>query len=213
MAQVHGLAKIVQWHFDLRNVPFPESDWSNPQDALKDLYGWANSTANEAEAWYMRDKRWRAWAAQILRILTVSFGATGAIIPLVGAAQHREMANWGYVLLALGATCIGIDRIFGLSTGWMRCIITANAIRRRQSIFRVAWSAECAKAFFPDATRIDSRAIAELMDLVRDFIVDLSDLVSLETLEWRSELQAIMQQMQEQAGDAGNGRGRQQGSS
>jgi hypothetical protein len=35
------------------------------------------------------------------------------------------------VLLALAAACIGFDRFFGISSGWMRSMTTAQALERR----------------------------------------------------------------------------------
>jgi hypothetical protein len=40
------------------------------------------------------------------------------------------MGQLGYVMLALAAACVGFDHFFGLSTGWMRFMVTEMSLQQ-----------------------------------------------------------------------------------
>jgi hypothetical protein len=61
------------------------------------------------------------------------------------AAPGPSRTAWGYVLPALAAACIGFDRFFGISSGWMRSMTTAQALERRLEQLQHDWAAECAR--------------------------------------------------------------------
>ena len=114
----------------------------------------------------------------------------GALQPVLDAAgPGRGEPAWGYVLLALAAACVG----FGLSSGWMRNITTAQALRRRLELLQDDWAVECAKA----ATRtVNGKQVLTRVGLLRAFADDAAVLMQQETSEWVTEFQSNLGQLE-----------------
>jgi hypothetical protein len=161
-------------------------DWRNPTAALDTLRQWAEREAADAIRWYLRDKATKRLAARILRALAIVLAVAGAVAPLLTAGT-RVNGNWGYVLLGLAAGCLAFDHFFGLSSGWLRDMATAQALQRRLVAFRFAWvgaNAEQALSSTYDAN------VKLRLGLIEDFVADLAGLVSAETGEWLAEFQS-----------------------
>jgi hypothetical protein len=186
---------------DLRAVPFPDQalqQWQDPEAALALLYRHAEARAIDAVDWYLEDKRGkRAWSRG-LRVVTILLVIAGGLQPVLDAAgPGRGEPAWGYVLLALAAACIGFDRFFGLSSGWMRTMTTAQALRRRLELLQYDWAVECAKA----ATRtVDGKQVLTRVGLLRAFADDAAVLMQQETSEWVTEFQSNLGQLETTAG-------------
>jgi SMODS and SLOG-associating 2TM effector domain 2 len=186
---------------DLRAVPFPDQalhQWQDPEAALALLYRHAEARAIDAVDWYLEDKRGkRAWS-RALRVVAILLVIAGGLQPVLDAAAvGRGEPAWGYVLLALAAACVGFDRFFGLSSGWMRTMTTAQALRRRLELLQYDWAVECAKA----ATRtVDGKQILTRVALLRAFADDAAALMQQETSEWVSEFQSNLVQVEMSAG-------------
>jgi hypothetical protein len=160
-------------------------DWRNPTAALDTLRQWAEQEAGDAITWYLRDKTTKRFAARTLRALAIVLAVAGAVAPLLTAGTGVN-GNWGYVLLGLAAGCLAFDHFFGLSSGWLRDMSTAQALHRRLVAFRFAWvgaNAEQALSSTYDAN------VRHRLTLVEDFVADLAGLVSAETGEWLAEFQ------------------------
>jgi hypothetical protein len=161
-------------------------DWRNPTSALDTLRQWAEKEAADAISWYLRDKATKRFAARTLRGLAIVLAVVGAVAPLLTAGT-KVNGNWGYVLLGLAAGCLAFDHFFGLSSGWLRDMATAQALQRRLVAFRFAWvgaNAEQALSSTYDAN------VKHRLALVEDFVADLAGLVSAETGEWLTEFQS-----------------------
>ena len=186
---------------DLRAVPFPDQalqQWQDPEVALALLYRHAEARAIDAVDWYLEDKRGkRAWSRG-LRVVAILLVIAGAMQPVLDAAgPGRGEPAWGYVLLALAAACVGFDRFFGLSSGWMRTMTTAQALRRRLELLQYDWAVECAKA----ATRtVDGKQVLTRVGLLRAFADDAAVLMQQETSEWVTEFQSNLVQLETSAG-------------
>ncbi|AKT38971.1 SLATT domain-containing protein [Chondromyces crocatus] len=101
--------------------------------------------------WYMRRKQMRAVLSQAMRLGAITFAAIGGLVPLLSATvlapgrkeiEHLpvEVGQLGYVAFALAAGCIVIDRVFGLSTAWMRFMGSAFALQRALAEFQLDWA-------------------------------------------------------------------------
>jgi hypothetical protein len=131
-------------------------------------------------------------------VVAILLVIAGGLQPVLDAAgPGRGEPAWGYVLLALAAACVGFDRFFGLSSGWMRNMTTAQALRRRLELLQYDWAVECAKA----ATRtVDGKQILTRVGLLRAFADDAAVLMQQETSEWVSEFQSNLGQLETSAG-------------
>ncbi len=161
--------------------------WQDTEAALTQLYRYAEGRAIDAIDWYLQDKRGKRSWSRGLRLLVIVLVTAGALQPLLdAAAAGPSRTAWGYVLLAMAAACIGFDRFFGLSSGWMRSMTTAQALERRLEQLQYDWAAECARS----ASRtVDPKQVQNRLTLLRVFCDDVAGLMQQETAEWVLEFQ------------------------
>ncbi|WP_081982465.1 SLATT domain-containing protein [Streptacidiphilus albus] len=192
---------------DLSVRQFPLGDWGEPAERLEELYRWSEERALEAVDWYHRDRRWKRRGARVLRYLAVLLGIGGAVLPLVGLTGLWDKGvDWGYVLLLLAGACLGADRVFGLTSGWMRDISTGQALQRRLEAFQFDWASECVREVLGPTEGTASEAAERCLGVLRRFCEDVSDMVRTETSEWMLEFRASMTQLPTQAAGVWGGR-------
>jgi hypothetical protein len=123
----------------------------------------------------------------------------GALQPLLDAAAPGPSSRtaWGYVLLALAAACIGLDRFFGISSGWMRSMTTAQALERRLEQLQYDWAAECARTA---ARTVDPKQAQTRLALLRAVSDDMAALMQQETAEWVLEFQSNLLRLETSTG-------------
>jgi hypothetical protein len=185
----------------------PDLDWSKTDEALKTLYGFSCSVADEALQWYWSAKEDRKKWSRRLRFLAIVIAAFGALVPLVSfGVSNPNFASSGYVALAIAGTLITLDKLFGFSSTWMRYTVTATEIQTELVRFRMDWArllsihggqpVRCADL---EPFLVRSRA---LIDLVRNKI-------EAETATWvaeyRSSLAALEKQVADQLKERGPG--------
>jgi len=129
-----------------------------------------------------------------------------ALIPLIKAAfppasiaalvpAGFDFGQLGYLLIALGAACIALDRFFGYSSGWIRYITTALVIERSVDEFRLDWTRSMAalQGSQPTAEQLD-----KLFHLCRQFAVGVRAQVEQETRAWVLEFQSSLSELERQ---------------
>jgi hypothetical protein len=187
---------------DLRAGPFPTAameQWQDTEAALTQLYRYAEGRALDAADWYLQDKRGKRIWSRGLRLLVILLVTAGGLQPLLdAAAPGPSRTAWGYVLLALAAACIGLDRFFGISSGWMRSMTCAQALERRLGQLQYDWAAECARS----ASRtVDPKQVQTRLALLRAFSDDVATLMQQETAEWVLEFQSSLLRLERSTGD------------
>ena len=192
---------------DLSIRQFPLGDWGEPAERLEELYRWSEERAVEAIDWYARDRRWKRFGARTLRYLAAVSATAGAALPLVGLTHVWDGAtDWGYVGLLLGGACLGADRGFGLTSGWMRDVSTGQALQRRLEAFQFDWASECVREVLGPTEGTASEAAERCLGVLRRFCEDVSDMVRMETSEWMLEFRASMTQLPTQTPGSWGGR-------
>lgn len=174
---------------DLRGRPFPLGDWGEPAERLDELYRWAETRALRTADRYLRDRLWKRRAAWALRLVSVLSAAAGAVLLLLGltGGVGGDGASWGYVALLAAGLCVVADRWFGLTSGWMRDIATAQAVQRRLEAFQFEWAAESVREVLGPAEGTASEAAERCLAVLRRFCEDVSELVRAETTGWMLE--------------------------
>jgi hypothetical protein len=189
---------------DLRVRPFPvpsPEEWREPEAVLRRMYDAAEGYAIEAAEWYLHDRVRKKTFSRLLRGLAVVFGAAGGLQPLITVAMSGKSSGWGYVCLALAGACVAVDHFLGLSSRWLRDMVTAQRIQRRLQRFQIDWTALNAQA--AAAQPEEPVDVPAYLDLLRGFVLDVSDITINETSEWVSEFQAGIAQLQGQSSAGG----------
>ncbi|WP_225846077.1 SLATT domain-containing protein [Streptomyces sp. HPF1205] len=189
---------------DLELRSFPEVGSQDPdeqREALAALRAWAEQSAEDAIAWYLRDKKRKRTGSRLLQGLAIAFAVAGTAVPLGTAAAGGSGQGWGYVLLALAAGCKGFDHFFGLSSSWMRDIGVAHALRAELNKVRLEWATDVLRAgrasarpgewLQPSEVERQLALIARLVDAVRTHIDS-------ETADWQAEFRSRTRQLNEQ---------------
>ncbi|MFF0727939.1 SLATT domain-containing protein [Streptomyces sp. NPDC004134] len=192
---------------DLRGRPFPGvalEEAGGQAEILRELRTWAEYEAEDAIEWYLDDKRLKRRGSRVISALTILLAVAGTLIPLASVISGGPPQGWGYVLLALAAGCKGFDHFFGLSSGWMRDITAAQALRAELNDFRMAWAAEQLRAADGTAPAaggpLDPAALERRLALLTSLVEAVRRQVESETAEWLSEFRATAQQLQDNAG-------------
>ena len=172
-------------HEDLRALPFPLGDWGEPAERLAELYRWAEDSALNTADWYLRDRVVKRRAARSLRIAAACLVTAGAVLPLAQLAHGPDTAAvWGYVALLLAAVCVAVDKVFGLTAGWMRDVATAQAVQRRLEVVRFDWASESVREVLGPTEGTAAEAAERCLTILRRFCEDVADLVRMETADW-----------------------------
>lgn len=202
---------------DLRGRAFPPGDWGEPAERLEELYQWVERGALEMSAWYLADRRWKRRTARTLRAGTAVFVGTGAVLPLLQLTGrfNASLIPWALVSLLGAAVCAGCDRWFGLTSGWMRNVATAQAVQRRLETLQYDWAAESIREVLGPAEGTAAEAAERCLGVLRRFTEDVTELVRAETADWMVEFRAtttpLRVQTQNATGTADGGRGRAEG--
>jgi hypothetical protein len=195
---------------DLVRRPFPAVAADTPaaqRQALADLRGWAEQSAEDAIDWYLRDKRAKRTASRLLQGLAILLAAAGTALPLGAAATGSAGQGWGYVLLAAAAGCKGFDHFFGLSAAWMRDIDAAHTLRFELGAVRLEWAADVLRAgpagrVPPDAP-LEPAEVERQLALIGRLAAAVRGQVERETASWQAEFGAATRQLHGQGGPPG----------
>ncbi|NDZ66246.1 SLATT domain-containing protein [Streptomyces cyaneofuscatus] len=194
---------------DLTGRPFPLGDWGEPAERLDELYRWVESGALATADWYLTDRAWKRRGARALRLGTAFGVVAGAALPLLDLTGTLSgSAGWGYLSLLLGAACMGCDRYFGLTSGWIRNLATAQAVQRRLQVLQFDWASECVRETLGPSEGTASEAAERCLGVLRRFSEDITELVRSETADWMVEFRAGPAPMGTQALVSGSAGGR-----
>ncbi|WP_329400169.1 SLATT domain-containing protein [Streptomyces melanogenes] len=189
--QPEGLPGPPRDERDLTGRPFPLGDWGEPAERLDELYRWVEAGALRTAEWYLADRLWKRRGARVLRVCTAAGAIAGAGLPLLDVTGALSGASgWGYVSLLLGAACLACDRYFGLTSGWMRDVATAQAVQRRLQVLQFDWASESVREVLGPTEGTASEAADRCLTVLRRFSEDVTELVRSETADWMVEFRS-----------------------
>lgn len=82
------------------------------------------------------------------------------------------------------------DRYFGLTSGWIRNLATAQAVQRRLQVLQFDWASECVREMLGPTEGTASEAAERCLGVLRRFSEDVTELVRMETADWMVEFRA-----------------------
>ncbi len=180
---------------------FPKWDAAKPDESLLHIQQWAVTQARERIDWYkVKSKGKKRWSVA-LRVMVISAAALGGLCPLIEAtgvfgasapgATEINLGRWGYVLIALAAATAGFDKYFGLSTGWMRFIVTQLSLERSLQEFQY----DCALLHTQRQEQQTGTSLP-LLQRAKDFSMQVEDLTRQETDAWVQEFQSSLAELE-----------------
>ncbi|MET8946013.1 SLATT domain-containing protein [Streptomyces sp. NPDC004542] len=173
---------------DLTGRPFPLGDWGEPAERLEELYRWVERGALDTAAWYLADRVWKRRCARALRGGAAAGAVCGAALPLLDlTGVAGGLACWGYLAFVLAVACVAVDRCFGLTSGWMRDVATAQAVQRRLQVLQFDWASESVREVLGPAEGTAGEAAERCLGVLRRFTEDVTELVRAETADWMVE--------------------------
>lgn len=193
---------------DLTGRTFPLGDWGEPALRLDELYRWVERGALDTAAWYLADRVWKRRCARALRGGAAAGAVAGAALPLLDlAGVIGGGAAWGYLALLLAVACVAVDRFFGVTSGWIRDVATAQAVQRRLQVLQFDWASESVREVLGPAEGTAGEAADRCLGVLRRFSEDVTELVRAETADWMVEFRTGSAPLGIQGGVTGAGRG------
>ncbi|MGW1956196.1 SLATT domain-containing protein [Streptomyces sp. NPDC001920] len=173
---------------DLRGRAFPLGDWGEPAVRLHELYRWVERGALDTATWYLADRVWKRRGARALRCGAATGAVVGAALPLLDVTGVVSgAAPWGYLALLLAVACVAVDRFFGVTSGWIRDVATAQAVQRRLQVLQFDWATESVREVLGPTEGTASEAAERCLGVLRRFSEDVAELVRGETADWMVE--------------------------
>src|SRR5689334_15844856 len=179
---------------ELESLPWNPS---SAAESLDKLYQRVDLEASRTIRWYYARRHGPAIAARIVRWLAILSTAVGGLYPiwsrlLPGTADSYK--DLGYPLLALAAALIAIDRFGGISSAWMRCIMTAQTLAHEQRVFRLDWSQQRA-VLAAGAQPPTLQQLLPLFERIRAFALKHDEIVETETRTWIAEFRSVLAEL------------------
>ena len=174
---------------------------SDVENSLSVLYQYTEDAAQKQLQWYWDKKRAKARMSMLLRFVAIVLFAVGGLVPIVKATLPVAVAarfpfdfgQAGYLLIGIAAGCLGLDRFFGYSTGWIRYITTAMAIEKALDEFRLDWARNMARmrGAPPTADQLEA-----MIRTCAAFSLVIKSQVEQETKAWVAEFQSNLSQLE-----------------
>lgn len=191
----------VDWNNagDLVSVRLPELGRDeSASDVADKLFRWVEASALVTLDWYLKEKIPKARKSRFLRLLAIGIATAGGVVPFIAVGMSdAKIAFWGYPLLGVAAACVGADRALGLSSSWMRYQTTASAIERLLMQHQLKWVDATREV---DPARPPGELFKGLMNEIRQFADELSELVAAETEKWSEEFRGHFSRLEAEAG-------------
>ncbi|WP_037850719.1 SLATT domain-containing protein [Streptomyces sp. NRRL S-340] len=192
---------------DLTGRALPLGDWGDPAQRLDELYRWVERGALQTAAWYLAERVWKRRGARVLRCGAAAGALAAAALPLLDlTGVLGGAAPWGYLALLLSVACVGADRYFGVTSGWMRDVATAQAVQRRLQMLQFDWACESVREVLGPAEGTAGEAAERCLGVLRRFSEDVTELVRTETAGWMVEFRVGAAPMGLQSAVPGGGR-------
>jgi hypothetical protein len=171
------------------------------ESSLSVLHQYVEDQAQTQLQWYWDKKQAKARMSMSLRFLAIILFVLGGLVPIVKATLPATVAakfpfdfgQSGYLLIGIAAGCMGLDRFFGYSTGWIRYVTTAMAIEKSLEEFRLEWTRNIAKMRGIPPT---SEQLELLIQTCAAFSLAIKSQVEQETKAWVVEFQNSLSQLE-----------------
>jgi len=174
-------------------------DAAEPVKSLANVGSYVDGVATTSIQWYWTNKRWKCQLSRFIQFSAVALTAAGALVPIIAHIwKAREPSStvdsglWASLFVGLAAALIGLDKAFGLSSGWARYVLTATSIQKALEEFRLEWMILSAGLSQPPKPE----QVTALIQRAKEFVSTIAGMVLQETKDWVSEFQSNMAQLE-----------------
>jgi hypothetical protein len=183
---------------DLSKLSWKDGEVGN---SLSVLHRYVEDQAQKQIQWYWDNKRSKAYTSMVLRFVAITLFVLGGLVPIVKATLPAstvgkfpfDFGQSGYLLIGIAAGCVGLDRFFGYSTGWIRYVTTAMALEKSLEQFRLEWARDMAKIRGAPPT---PEQLENLIQTCGAFSLAIKTQVEQETKAWVVEFQSNLSQLE-----------------
>ncbi|KKO18772.1 MAG: SLATT domain-containing protein [Candidatus Brocadia sp.] len=180
---------------------FPVLSWnSNEWDvSLKKLYEYVVRETRKAITWYDEKRRSKRVWGYSLRMSAIIVTGVSGVIPVLSQIFLTERLNplWATIAIAVAAILIALDRFAGLTSGWVRYMITQMELDRLLETFCFDW--EKNRLAYSGSVSTPEQAKEALL-LCKEFILKIREMVKNETQMWASEFQTALKEIEKASG-------------
>jgi hypothetical protein len=193
----------------------PDLSWGDDlEDWLSRLYNYVESQGEQVRDWYLRKKAAKRLGSRLTRYTAVVLSGIAGLLPIVVALllppNGPQVSQSGLVvslLIGVAAALVALDQFGGYSTGWIRYIKAAQLIDGALQDFRLQWASRVAQSRPAAAPppppqgsetpkqALTSEQLQDHIQLARDFLARLQQLIIAETAEWVSEFQSNLSRL------------------
>jgi hypothetical protein len=174
---------------------------SDVDASLGQIRRYVEDQAQKQIEWYYAKKKWKARMSTALRFVPILLFVMGGLVPIIKATLQPDtiskfpfdFGQAGYLLIGVAAGCVGLDRFFGYSTGWIRYITTAMAIEKSLEEYRMEWARNIAKL---RSTSPNDQQLDQLIQTCETFSLAIKSQVEQETKAWVTEFQSNLAQLE-----------------
>jgi hypothetical protein len=188
---------------DLKASGFPSLVWDGTQDvkSLEALRAFVVTAAEDASSWYIRNRVWKRFWGQYLRLFAMIATTIAGIIPILSQiytinGQPWIPPAWGSVALAVAAGLVGADYFFGFSSAWMRYMETDQKVAHALRDFQFDW--ESLRATW-GANPLPAAQVAAALARLKQFGMLVQQLVQDETNAWITEFRTSLHMIDDAA--------------
>jgi SMODS and SLOG-associating 2TM effector domain 2 len=116
-----------------------------PDDALPAIYSYATNSSRNRCGWYWESIKTKRRLSISILLFTLIFLIIGTLLPIVAgvgdeADVRLQYTQFGVASLAIAGLLQIVDRVFGLSSGWLRYMTTVTAMENATRKFELDWA-------------------------------------------------------------------------
>ena len=161
-------------------------EWNDAsvKKSLSMLFEAVDALAVRELSYYYRRRQTRAWISSSFRFSAWLFGSVGLLLPLLAATKEPWIlasSEYGYVALAVSASCLAANALFGGTTGHIRFVSAQLTIEKLVTVSRISWY-EYMSRFNDD--RIPRDQIAKGFERIQKYAEELYATTIVETGQW-----------------------------
>ena len=117
-------------------------DKEHVTESLSQLFLAVDDLAEAEVKYYYRRRTTRAWISGISRLVAWVSGTIGLLLPLLAATatpEFKGLALFGYVFIAISASSLAANSLFGGTEGHIRFVTTQLALEKLITKARISW--------------------------------------------------------------------------